>query len=142
MKVFMHQGLLVAVLTRNEHCPPHVHVGPAEWEARFEFSFWHTGVRLWDVVPTQNQPSVVVLERLRRAIKSPAHLHRARECWWQSQQTVCLVNQAWDEQANEVVAPRLGRSDARVIQTAVFDAQRHRTILQLEGVDDPVEIEL
>lgn len=55
---------------------------------------------------------------------------------------MCLVNQAWDDQANEVVAPRLGRSDARVIQTAVFDAQRHRTILQLEGVDVPVETEL
>ena len=55
---------------------------------------------------------------------------------------MCLVNKAWDDQANEVVAPRLGRSDARVIQTAVFDAQRHRTILQLEGVDVPVEIEL
>lgn len=77
-----------------------------------------------------------------RPIKSPAHLRRARECWWQSQLTMCLVNQAWDDQANEVVAPRLGRSDARVIQTAVFDAQRHRTILQLEGVDVPVETEL
>ena len=138
----MHQGLLVAVLTRNEHCPPHVHVGPAEWEARFEFSFWHNGVRLWDVVPTQNQPSVGVLERLRQAIKSPAHLRRASECWWQSQQAVRLVNQAWDDQANEVIAPQVKRTGTRVIQTAVFDAQRHRTILQLEGTDVPVEIEL
>ena len=67
MKVFMPQGLVLAVLTRNEHWPPHVHVGPSEWVARFELSFWHNGVRLWDVVPAQNQPSVVVLERLRQA---------------------------------------------------------------------------
>ena len=55
---------------------------------------------------------------------------------------MCLVIQAWNDQANEVVKPRLGRSDAQVIQTAVFDAQCHWTILQLEGVDVPVEIEL
>jgi hypothetical protein len=55
MKVCTHQGLQMAVLTRNEHCPPHVHVGSVDWEARFEFSFWHNGVRLWDVVPVKNK---------------------------------------------------------------------------------------
>ena len=42
MKVCSHKGLLIAVLTRNEHCPPHVHVGSANWDARFLFSFWHS----------------------------------------------------------------------------------------------------
>ena len=46
MKVCSHKGLVIAVLTRNEHCPPHVHVGAARWDARFLFSFWHNGVRL------------------------------------------------------------------------------------------------
>ena len=142
MKVFTHQGLLVAVLTRNEHCPPHVHVGPPEWEARFEFSFWHNGVRLWDVVPVQSQPKAVVLESLRQAIKTPEHLRRARQCWWQSMQAVCLVNQAWDSVEQEVVSGQEKRAGARLIQTAVFDAQRNRTILQLKGVSPPVEIEL
>ena len=54
MKVCIYNGLVIAILTRNEHCPPHVHVGPQEWDARFEFSFWHNGVRLWDVEPVQN----------------------------------------------------------------------------------------
>lgn len=72
----------MAVLTRNEHCPPHVHVGSPQWEARFEFSFWHNGVRLWDVVPLQEQPNVALLEGLRLALKHPPHLRRARECWW------------------------------------------------------------
>jgi|ERR1035437_3079594 hypothetical protein len=142
MKVFTHQGLLVAVLTRDEHCPPHVHVGPPEWQARFEFSFWHNGVRLWDVVPVRNQLKVDVLESLRQAIKSPKHLRRARECWWQSKQALCLVNQTWDEQRQEALSSQEKRPGARVIQTAVFDAQRYRTILQLKGSSVPVEIEL
>ena len=142
MKVFTHQGLLVAVLTRDEHCPPHVHVGAPEWEARFEFSFWHNGVRLWDVVPVRSQPKLDVLESLRQAIKQPQHLRRSRECWWQSKQALCLVNQAWDEQANEALSPKEKRPQARVIQTALFDAQRYRTILQLKGSSVPVEIEL
>lgn len=46
MKVCSHKGLVIAVLTRNVHCPPHVHVGTTKWNARFLFSFWHDGVRL------------------------------------------------------------------------------------------------
>ncbi|MCW2314407.1 DUF4160 domain-containing protein [Rhodoferax antarcticus] len=142
MKVCTHQGLLMAVLTRNEHCPPHVHVGSADWEARFEFSFWHNGVRLWDVVPVKNQPSVTVLEGLRQALKKPQYLRQARLCWWQSFQAVCLVNQMWDAQTQEVVSPQDKRPGALLIQTAVFDALRYQTVLQLKGASSPVEIQL
>ena len=132
----------MAVLTRNEHCPPHVHVGSSDWEARLEFSFWHDGVRLMDVVPVHRQPTVAVLEGLRQALRTPAHLRRARDCWWQSMQSVCLVNQLWDQEAREVVAAQDKRPGARAIQAAVFDAQRYRTMLQLKGASSPVEIEL
>jgi hypothetical protein len=142
MKVCTHQGSLMAVLTRNEHCPPHVHVGSADWEVRFEFSFWHNGVRLWDVVPVKNQPSVAVLEGFRQALKKPQHLRQARACWWQSFQAVCLVNQMWDAKAQEVPSPKDKSTGALLIQTAVFDAQRYRTILQLKGAISPVEIQL
>ena len=142
MKVFTHLGLAVAVLTRNEHCPPHVHVGPPEWEARFEFSFWHNGARLLDVVPVRNKPNIKVLEGLRQAIMIPENLRRARECWWQSKQALCLVNQVWDEQRQEVASPAQKRQGARMIQTAVFDTQRYRTLLQLKGTPVPVEIDL
>jgi len=131
----------MAVLTRNEHCPPHVHVGSADWEARFEFSFWHNGVRLLDVVPVKNQPSVAVLEGLRQDLKKPQHLRRARTCWWQSLQAVCLVNQMWDAQAQEVVSPQDKRPGAVLIQTAAFDALSYQTVLQLKG-RSPVEIQL
>jgi hypothetical protein len=95
-----------------------------------------------DVVPVQNQPKVDVLESLRKSIKAPQHLRRARECWWQSKQALCLVNQMWDEKAQEAVAPQVKRVGARVIQTAVFDVQRYRTILNLKGNSVPLEIEL
>ena len=79
MKVCIYNGLVIAILTRNEHCPPHVHVGPQEWDARFEFSFWHNGVRLWDVEPVQNRPTDRLLEAIRQEIKKPEHHRLARE---------------------------------------------------------------
>lgn len=142
MKVCTHKGLVIAVLTRNEHCPPHVHVGTAKWDARFEFSFWHDGLRLWDVTPAENEPSAAVLEELRQVIKQPSHLRRARELWWRSRQTLCLENQQWDSVAGEVVSPKGRRSGARVIQSSHFDAQAYKTVLQLAGHSSPVEIEL
>lgn len=142
MKVCTYQGLLIAVLTRNEHCPPHVHISAPQWEARFEFSFWHNGVRLWDVVPAQQQPKIAVLEGLRQVLKTPIHLKRARACWWHSMKSLCLVNQLWDEVAQEVVSPHDKRLRTQVIQAASFDEQRYRTILQLAGNTHSVEIEL
>ncbi|MFM2056001.1 MAG: hypothetical protein RLY71_386 [Pseudomonadota bacterium] len=142
MKVCSHKGLVIAVLTRNEHCPPHVHVGTAKWDARFQFSFWHDGVRLWDVTPAENEPNVTVLEGLRQVIRQPDNLRRARELWWLSRQTLCLENQRWDPGAAEVVGPRLARPGARQILSSRFDAAAYRTVLQLAGSSDPVEIEL
>lgn len=142
MQICRHNGLLLAVLTRNEHCPPHVHVGCARWDARFLFSFWHNGVRLWDVTPAQNEPSSAVLEGLRQTIKRPEHLLRARVLWWNSRQNVCLDNQWWDIQAEEVITSGARRTSARAITAACFDAQRNVTTLTLAGEPHAVEIEL
>lgn len=142
MKVCAHKGLIIAVLTRNEHCPPHVHAGTADWDARYLFSFWHNGVRLWDVTPAQNEPKATVLEELRQVVKLPVHLRRARDFWWSSRQTICLDNQQWDLAAEEVVSPKQRRAGALDIVSARFDAPRYRTILQLAGQSRPLEIEL
>jgi len=145
MKVCTHKGLTIAVLTRNEHCPPHVHVGALgvdDWEARFKFSFWHNGVQLWDVVPAQNVPKAAVLEDFRQVIKQPANLRRAREHWWSSRQTLCLDNLLWDAKAEEVVTPKDKRPGALAIVSACFDAGAYRTLLQLAGQSSPLEIEL
>lgn len=142
MRICTHRGLVIAILTRNEHCPPHVHVGTNKWDARFEFSFWHNGVRLWDVVPEQNQPTVSVFEDLRQAIKHGVHLRRAREIWWNSVQTVCLVNQLWDVDADEVVTGQDRRPGAKVIEAARYNVKTNKTVLHLAGQSSPLEIEL
>jgi hypothetical protein len=142
MKICTHKGLVIAVLTRNEHCPPHVHVGTEKWHARFEFSFWHDGVRLWDVVPEQNQPTAGALEDMRQVIKQPPHLRRAREIWWNSLQTVCLVNQLWDIDANEVVSAKDHRPGAKVIEAARYHVKSNKTVLHLAGQSSPLEVEL
>lgn len=142
MKVCTHNGLDIAVLTRNEHCPPHVHVGTDKWDARFQFSFWHNGVRLWDVTPAQNEPKAAMLEELRQALKLPEHLRRARELWWSSRQSVCLDNQQWDVVSEEVISPKERRTSALDIISSRFDPQGYRTILQLSGQISPLEIEL
>ena len=142
MKVCTHHGLVIAVLTRNEHCPPHVHVGTPEWDARFEFSFWHNGVRLRDVLPAQNTPSAALLEELRQVLQQSANLNRARERWWSSRQTLCLDNQQWNTVRQEVVSPKANRPGALTIQSGYFDAARHRTVLKLAGQAQPLEIQL
>ena len=142
MKVCEHHGLVIAVLTRNEHCPPHAHAGTDKWDARFEFSFWHNGVRLWDVSPARNEPSATVLETLRQTLKLRSNMRRAREHWWNSRQTLCLENQQWDPAAEEAVSPKIKRSGARAIQSARFDAAAYRTILKLTGQSSYLEIEL
>ena len=142
MKVCTHRGLLIAVLTRNEHCPPHVHVGTGDWNARFEFSFWHNGVRLWDVVPTQESPSAGLLEEIRQAIKEAENLLRARKLWWQSRQTLCLDNLLWDTTTLAVVTPKGTRTSTVQIVSGRFDGVRNRTVLHLAGEPLPLEIQL
>jgi hypothetical protein len=142
MKVCEHRGLVVAVLTRNEHCPPHVHVGTDDWDARFESGFWHDAVRLWDVVPVQNMPSAALLEELRQVVKQAANLRRSRELWWLSRKTLCIDNLQWDPATAEVVSPRQKRRGAVAILSSRFDAPGYKTVLTLVGDDQPLEIQL
>jgi hypothetical protein len=79
MKICVFKSFQVVVLTRNEHCPSHVHVGASDWEARFQFSFLHNGVRLWDVIPAKNRPTAALLEGIRQVVMRSANLRRARE---------------------------------------------------------------
>jgi len=141
VKVAGYCGLALVVLTRDEHCPPHVHVGDADWEARFKFSFWHDMVCLWDVIPMQNAPKIALLEQLRRTLMKSANLRKARQAWWRSRQTVCLDHLFWQPGTQEVVGSEDARRGARKIFSATFDATDYMTVLQLEG-DVQVEMEL
>ena len=142
MKVCSHKGYRIAVFTRDEHCPPHVHVGTQKWDARFLFSFWHNGVSLWDVTPTQHTPCARVLEELRQVLKRRSHLRRARECWWISRNTLCLENLGWDVDAQEVASIGLNRPAAYPILSASFDPLAYTTQIRLSGHPNLLEIEL
>lgn len=141
VKIAQYRNYTFAVLTRNEHCPPHVHVGSAGWEARFKFSFWHDDVCLWDVVPVHGVPKVRLLESLRQTLLRPANLRKAREGWWNACNTVCLDHLMWRPGTQEVVGPKQARRGAHKIVAAHFDALRYTTVLQLHGQSEPVEIE-
>jgi hypothetical protein len=142
MKVCFHNGILVAVLVRDEHCPPHVHVGDSQWDARFEFGFWHQGVRLMDVTPSDRSPKASTLEVFRGVIKDPKHLRKARELWWRIHQSICLDNQCWDPIKEQVVEPKKAARHAQAISSAHFDPERYSTILRLAGESDALEIAL
>lgn len=132
----------MAVLTHNEHCPPHVHVGTQKWDARFLFSFWHDGVRLWDLTPAQNEPTAAMLEDLRLALKQAANLRKARRLWWGSRQTLCLDNLMWDVDGEEAISPKVQRAKALAIEWSRFDERTYKTVLKLSGRTMPLEITL
>ena len=140
MKICTYDGLTMAVLTRNEHCPPHAHTGTDKWGARFVFSFWRDQVHLWDVIPVQNRPSARQLEGLRHTLMLPTNLRRAREIWWNSVQSVCLANQHWDADAGEVVGK--AGPHTKVIKAASFNARANKTMLLFGGQSSPQEIAL
>ncbi|NQE49679.1 hypothetical protein RC52_14515 [Herbaspirillum rubrisubalbicans] len=142
MRICTHQGLVVSVFTRNEHCPPHVHVGNERWDARYRFSFWHGGVALWDVTPMRHCPGSALLEELRQVIEQPVNLRHARQCWWKSRRSVCMDHQHWDPHREEVVRPSVFRSHTIEIEWARYIPWRDRTLVQLAGQSSQLEIEL
>lgn len=141
MKVAHYRKYTLAILTRNEHCPPHVHVGDADWEARFKFSFWHDTVCLWDVMPARNTPKEALLEHLRQALMKPANLRKAREVWWNVCKSVCLGNLLWQPETEEVVSPKAAQRGAHRIVKATFEAGAYKTVLALDEGEEDVEIE-
>ncbi|KGF62825.1 hypothetical protein LT42_12730 [Pseudomonas lutea] len=142
MRVCSHKGFVIAVFTRDKHCPPHVHVGTSRWDARFLFSFWHNGVKLWDVTLSKNEPCFRVLEELRRVINRRDNLRKARDCWWRSRSTVCLENMGWSLRSDEVVSSLLDQPQTLKIVNGTYDAYAYKTQLYLAGHIEPLEIEL
>lgn len=141
VKVAHYRNYVLVILTRDEHCPPHVHVGGDDWNARFKFSFWHDDVCLWDVEPARNAPREALLENLRQILLKPANLRKARELWWQVLGTICLDNLMWQPQTEEVVTPKVAQRGAHKIAKATFEAGRYKTVLELAGDEEDVEIE-
>ena len=129
MKVGQYKGRRIAVLTRDEHCPPHVHLDGGDWSARFEFSFWHNGVSPLDVIPdTARVPSQVKSDVI-AIIKG--RLPVARESWMEAIKNTCLENQAWDDAKQYVVKPNLAGRTLVNIQAGTYDPAQRLTVLHL-----------
>ena len=142
MNIYTGAGWAVLMLT-NDHCDPHVHVEPKnqEWYARFKFSFWHSGVNLWDVTPEKNSPTKKILEKIRVAIEDPACLRKARESWWNIQKKTCVENKFWDS-VNLSICESAGQSTVFQIEKSSFDVSDYSTTLIIRGSNDVIKIEL
>lgn len=142
MRIGTYKGFVISVLLRDEHCPPHVHVRGAGWDARFRFSFLDDSVELWDVDPERRRPPGAVLLGIRQALMQRHYLARARRIWWEKIQTVCLENHSWDLEADEVVPGLVIRPGVHVIARAWHDAVGQQTILNLVRIPVWVKINL
>lgn len=142
MKICSYKGMSIRIMLRDEHCPPHAHVDAGAWNARFRFSFWHNEVDLWDVVPLSRRPPLAVLNGLCLSLGQPAHLRRARGTWWSGLKTVCLDNQIWDCQANEVPVMKPVTDETYRIGSARYEPDEDKVLLSLIGKLEGVEIEL
>ncbi|WP_445180834.1 DUF4160 domain-containing protein [Pseudomonas sp. McL0111] len=142
MKICSYKGLSIVIMLRDEHCPPHVHVNAGLWNARFLFSFCHNEIDLWDVAPRSRRPPMAVLEGLSQSLGQPAHLRRARGIWWSGLQTVCLDNQMWDCESNEVPVMESVTDMTYRVGSARYDPETEMTLLTLIGKLEGVEIEL
>ena len=75
-------------------------------------------------------------------MKQAANLRRSRELWWLSRRTLCLDKLQWDTVTREVVSPKQKRRAAVNIRAGHFDMSGYKTVLNLVGDDQPLEISL
>ena len=117
MKLFSlpRTGLHVELRTRDEHCPPHVHVENEEvpWEARLAFSFVSDVIRLMDVDPIGDAPRTRTIDRIKAAIVN--NLPTCRAEWWIKVGRCCLDNR-WVRVSRDGALTVLTRRDAGAVQ--------------------------
>ncbi|SFU22307.1 hypothetical protein SAMN05192563_10187 [Paraburkholderia aspalathi] len=133
MKVAEYNGMRIAVFTRDEHCPPHVHVDGKDWSARFQFSFWHNGVSFWDASCGGLSGKLVI--EISATIK--AVLPAVRDAWMDAVKGICLENRYWNL-TREVVEPlgKKGHFGARQILGGTYDSATRRTTLTVFGIGE------
>lgn len=135
MKLFLvpRTGLHVELRTRDEHCPPHLHVENVEvpWEARLAFSFVSDVVRLMDIDPVEGAPSTRTIDRIKLAIV--ANLPRCKAEWWAKVGTTCLDNR-WVQVVPEGMVTILARREKGAIQigTATYEPRTGQTTLTMK----------
>jgi hypothetical protein len=130
-------GLFVELWTRDEHCPPHIHVEneAVPWEARLEFSFLTNAVRLMDIDPIAGAPTARTIDRIKAAIA--ANLSRCRSEWWTRIGTCCLDNR-WVRIAHDGrIALLAGReTGAAQIAAVAYDPETEQVTLRTRAGDE------
>jgi hypothetical protein len=128
-------GLHVELRTRDEHCPPHVHVEneAVPWEARLAFSFVSDAVRLMDVDPIDEAPSTRAIDRIKAAIMN--NLPKCRAAWWAKVGTCCLDNR-WVRMSRDGGLTVLARREtgAAQIERTTYELRTGRiTLIMKDG---------
>jgi hypothetical protein len=126
-------GLHVELRTRDEHCPPHLHVENEEvpWEARLAFSFVSDVVRLMDIDPIEDAPGTRTIDRIKAAIA--ANLPKCRAEWWAKVGTCCLDNR-WVRVSQDGTVTVLARREKGAIQigTVTYEPQTGEMTLTMK----------
>jgi hypothetical protein len=126
-------GLQAELRTRDEHCPPHLHVEneAVPWEARLAFSFVSDVVRLMDIDPIEDAPSARTIDRIKAAIAM--NLPRCRAEWWGKVGTCCLDNR-WMKVSQNGMVTVLARREKGAIQigTATYESQAEQLTLTMK----------
>lgn len=121
-------GLIVELMLRDEHCPPHVYVEneALPWEARFVFSFVSDTVSLLDLDPIEDAPAARTIDAIKAAIS--ANLDKCGRTWWDKIGTCCLDRRWMRVTTGEVTVLSKQERGAIQIHTAGFDATANETL--------------
>ena len=127
----------VELRTRDEHCPPHVHVEneAARWEARLAFSFVGDLIRLVDVDPIEAAPGMRAIDRIKSAIID--NLAKCRAEWWMKVGTCCLDNR-WVRLSRDGRLTALARREvgAAHIGGASYEPRSEQLTVTMKGGTD------
>lgn len=121
--------------TRDEHCPPHVHIGHKGqgWEAKIGFSYVSDQVTVMEVYSAQGRPTTATLNAVLAEVS--ANLLRCREKWPQVVPDLHLDNR-WVMVAKDGKVKLLQeyKPGARQIHTAEYaPAQNQVTLVMKDG---------
>jgi len=136
MIICNYKGFAIAVLLRNEHCPPHVHVDGIDWQIRIKFSFCHSDTEFWDAKPLVNKPTDSLINDICQELKKQNNLSKARKVWMTAVGTTCLDNKYWDSSSKNL------NSRGQKILKSTYNESTNKTVIELAGSNNTVEISL
>lgn len=123
----------VFLRTRDEHCPPHVHIGHKGegWEARIQFSYVDDVVSVMEIYPARGKPGIATLNAVLAEIQAALAICR---CKWLMVVPDMDLNNKWVQITG---ANRKGKlltrkaKGAVQVRTASYDAETRVVTLRM-----------